>query len=153
MPNKGGRGNRKPRHLKVLEGNPGKAPLGAPVQLPPGMPDPPAWLTGRGLDYFHRLGEPLARAGLLTPSDGPAFADLCRCLARLDEAEAIVQAEGMVVTSPQGRKMHPALKAAKEYRQLALALAKEFGLTPRARGSLDVAPPEVRDELVEILDG
>ena len=153
MPNRGGRGNRNPTHLKVLAGNPGKEPIRPPVQLPQGVPEPPPWLEGRALELYRRLSEPLARVGLLTEADGPLFAELCLCLARKEQAEAQLSAEGLVVRSPQGVKVHPAVKVAKEYRTAALALAKEFGLTPHARGSLDVAPREVQDELARLLEG
>lgn len=151
--NKGGKGKRTPTTLKVLAGNPGKQPIRPPVELPAGMPEPPPWLSGRALELYRRLGEILLAAGLLTVADGPTFADFCHCLARLEEAEALVSREGLVILSPQGKKAHPASKLAKEYRAAVQQWAKAFGLTPQARGSLDVAPPEVKDELAQLLDG
>lgn len=83
---------------------------------------------------------------------GPALADLALCLHRLREAEAIVEREGLVVQGRDGPKAHPATRLAKDYRQAAQAWAARFGLTPHARGSLDVKPAGVKDPLEELLE-
>lgn len=153
MANRGGRGNRTPTHLKVLAGNPGKGPIPEPPQLPPGVPDPPARLPEGARRYWQILAPLLVQVGILTAGDGPAFADLCVCLWRLEQAEALLEREGLVVQTPKGPRKHPAAALAKEYRQAAQTWAKRFGLDPHSRGALDVAPREVQDELARLLEG
>lgn len=148
--NKGGRGNVNSRSLRVLSGQGG---AGKASDLPPGLPPPPEWLSGKARDYFLRLGAVLAQVGLLTPADGPLFGQFCLCLARIVELEAQVTAEGPVVRSPQGVKPHPAARLAEGYRKQLIALAQQFGLTPKARGSLDVVPQAAQDELARLLEG
>ena len=141
MSNKGGRGRRTPSHLKAISGNPGKQTQTTPPDIKAAIPTLPRGFHKEGRKIYNRLAPLLAEAGLLTEADGPALADMCLCLARLDEAEAIIEAEGMTV--PDGRggvKRHPATMLAKEYRAAARQWAASFGLTPHARGSLDVKP-------------
>ena len=150
--NKGGRGRRTPTSLKVLSGNPGQRPVGEAPDLAPAVPKPPKGLPAGARSYYRKLAPLLAAAGVLTEADGPALADLCLCLHRLREAEAIVEREGLVVQGKDGPKAHPATRLAKEYRAALQAWAARFGLTPHARGGLDVKPAGVKDPLEELLE-
>ena len=151
--NKGGRGRRTPAHLKALTGNPGQRPINTPPELPPGVPAPPEDLPDGARALYEKLAGLLSNVGLLTEADGPALADLALCLHRLRECEAIVEREGLVVQGRDGPKAHPATRLAKDYRQAAQAWARAFGLTPHARGSLDVKPTGgVKDPLEELLE-
>jgi len=152
MSNRGGRGRRTPTTLKVLSGNPGQRPVNTPPPLPAGVPAPPEDLPEGARVLYEQLAGVLAPVGLLTEADGPALADLALCLHRLREAEAIVEREGLVVQGRDGPKAHPATRLAKDYRQAAQAWAARFGLTPHARGSLDVKPAGVKDPLEELLE-
>lgn len=148
-------GRRKPTSLVVLEGNPGHRPVKAPVELPAGdgVPEPPARLPEGARRYWRMLAPLLVQVGLLTEADGPALADLCLCLHRIDQAEALLEKDGLVVTTAKGPRKHPAAALAKEYRAHAQTWAKRFGLDPYSRGALDVAPKDVKDEIAELLEG
>lgn len=147
-------GRRKPAHLKVLEGVPGKRPVAAAPQLAASMPDPPAWLPEDARQHYTRLAPILREAGVLTDADRDALADLCLCLVRLEQAEELVERDGLVVSDGKGGlKKHPAVNAAKEYRAHLQAWAKRFGLDPYSRGALDVKPPgDEKDPLEELLE-
>ena len=153
MPNRGGRGNRTPTHLKVLAGNPGRKPVPQPVELPQGVPEPPARLPEGARRYWQMLAPILVRVGLLTEGDGPALADMCVCFYRLEQAEALLEQDGLVVQTAKGPRKHPAAALAKEYRAHAQTWAKRFGLDPHSRGALDVMPQGIKDELAELLEG
>lgn len=141
MSNKGGRGRRTPSHLKAISGNPGKQAPKTPPEMKPAIPSLPRGFHKEARKIYNRIAPLLAEAGLLTEADGPALADMCLCLARLEEAERTIEAEGMTVPDGKGGvKRHPATTLAKEYRAAARAWAASFGLTPHARGSLDVKP-------------
>lgn len=152
MSNRGGRGRRTPTTLKVLSGNPGQRPVPTAPDLAPAVPKPPKGLPAGARAYYRKLAPLLAAAGVLTEADGPALADLCLCLHRLAECERLIETEGLTVMGKDGPKAHPATRLAKEYRAALQAWAARFGLTPHARGSLDVKPAGVKDPLEELLE-
>ena len=147
-------GRRKPASLVVLEGNPGRRPVKPPIEVPAAEGiEPPGELPAGARRFWGVLAPVLQRVGLLTEADMPSLADLCMCLHRLQQAEQRIEADGLVVQGLHGPIQHPAVAIAKHYRSAAQAWAKHFGLTPLARGALDLVPKDVRDELAELLEG
>lgn len=153
MANRGGRGNRASASMKVLAGNPGRRPIHEPPHFSHGVPEPPDRLPEGARRYWEMLAPLLARVGLLTEADAASLADMAMCFYRLEQAEELLEREGLVVTTPRGLRKHPAAQLAKEYRQAAQNWVKRFGLDPHSRGALDVVPQDVKDELAELLEG
>ena len=139
--------------LKLLEGNPGKRPVGPGVQLPPVAPEEPDWhdwwpvKRGSGLVADRRaravasttwaqiVGQ-LDPLGLLAEIDDTILVDLCICRARIDACERNISADGIAVSGKHGPVKNPAAVAVHQYRTQPRAYISELGLSPAARARL-----------------
>ncbi len=147
------------RELRILKGNPGKRPL------PPSAPQPrkldkvppaPTWLGKEAKREYRRLADVLHPIGLLTSADLPVFHTLCSMYGEMVEARREVEKEGRtIVLHDQGGHpikavANPAVTIARNAAQQLRMLAAEFGLTPNARGrmqmSIDADPVTEEDE-------
>ena len=130
----------KPTNLKLLHGNPGKRPIG-PNEPKPAVeiPSVPDHLNEVAKLEWNRVGEKLARLGLVTELDRAALAAYCCEYARWVEAEEALKKTGTVVRSPNG---YPILSPYWTVSNRALEHMKsfliEFGLTPASRARLSV---------------
>lgn len=145
---------RKPTALKRLAGNPGKRPLPEHEARPdPASTRAPHGLPREALKYWRKLAPRLAQVGLLSELDTYAAADLVTCLARMKEAEAIIEEEGIVIPSDRGGLVrHPAVMVANGYRAAFQRYCAKFGLTPSDRAGLEVfieEEPDVLDQLFQ----
>jgi P27 family predicted phage terminase small subunit len=144
---------KKPTVLKILEGNPGKRPLPKNEPKPrPVRPPCPRWLPVEAKRIWRALAPKLERVGLLTEADGPAFADMCLCLARLREAEEDISRRGLLVPGDRGMVKNPACQLAREYRAALQKWAARFGLDPASRSTMDLARDGEGDEMEELLN-
>lgn len=105
-------------------------------------PPAPGHLTERARDEWERLAPIAHDNGYLGRSDLRAFELLTEALATESEMRETIQREGITIMGGTGPKAHPALKAMETARNQATRLLIEFGLTPRARGSVDPVPEE-----------
>lgn len=144
---------KKPTNLKILEGNPGRRPLLANQPKPkPLAPKCPASLPKEAKKHWEYLAPKLEALGLLTEVDGPALTDFCLCLARLEEAEKIVQENGMLIPGERGLVKNPAAQLAREYRSAAQKWCARLGLDPQSRSGMDVTKPNsAQDEMETFL--
>jgi P27 family predicted phage terminase small subunit len=105
-------------------------------------PRPPKGLAAPVATEWKRLAPAVIGLGTLTGSDLHAFEMLAATLATVRLAEQTIAAEGLTVaTADGGRKPHPAVRVMEAARGQAARLFTEFGLTPKARQSLDIRPP------------
>lgn len=132
----------KPTALKIVQGNPGKRALNTSEPQPRReTPTCPAWLSVEAKREWRKMTPELERLGLLTVIDGAALAGYCQAYARWKQAEALLDREGLVITTQSGYSQpHPAVAIAQKSLALVRAFCSEFGLTPAARSSLHVAP-------------
>jgi P27 family predicted phage terminase small subunit len=138
----------KPTALKLLSGNPGHRPLNQAEPQPARvLPQPPNFLGPAARAKWNEMAPELHRIGLLTAVDGDALAIYCTLWARLAEAEAILEREGLVIEGEKGRGAHPAAAIARDCRTQLRAFAVEFGLTPAARSRLSIKPEKSSDDL------
>jgi P27 family predicted phage terminase small subunit len=111
------------------------------------LPDPPAWLTGAGLDAWHEIAPQLFDMRVLSEVDRTALGRYCVAYAAWREAEDTIAARGKVypVLRPDGSlkimRKSPHVELAFEASREMSRLESEFGLTPSARASLKVEPP------------
>ena len=149
-------GRSKSNKSKALAGNPGKRPLPEPIRGEVGIPDKPEYLNDRESYYWEFYTKHLAARGDLDKADGPALADMCVCLARLEEAEEIIRTDGLMVQGDRGMVKNGAIQLSRNYRQQAQKWVEMFGVCIAARGRLnipeaddendgDFAPPKTRD--------
>lgn len=100
--------------------------------LPPGLV-----LSVDEATMFDWLLEHVALPGVHGTGDGPAFAKIARLWVRVNEADAKVAAQGMVMKSPKGKpELQPYARLSRDlWQQLGIALA-EIGATPAGRVKL-----------------
>ena len=138
----------KPRHLKMLEGNPGKRPLNRASPRPrPSRVSCPEWLSPEAKVEWKRLAPELQRLGLLTPLDRAAFACYCQTYAHWQQCQRVVVREGPLYLTANGRlRERPEVDMARKYSQFVRAFAVEFGLTPSSRNRLSIDEPPADED-------
>ena len=126
----------KPSELKKLAGNPGRRPLNEqepqPAMANPKMPR--GRLPKEGQRLWKALAEPLARMGVLTEFDLPAFEMLCLHYSLARDAFEIVNTLGLFVKDRDGQpRKNPAMQLFRDNSASYRAYLTEFGLTPSSR--------------------
>lgn len=133
----------KPVELKILEGNPGKRPLPNSHPKPqPVAPRIPYGIYPRARKFWKEHGPKLERLGILTEVDGPAFTMLAIHWALAFEAARVIRDDGLSTVDENGSvRKHPLLQVLRDNSTAFRLYAAEFGLTPSARGNLDIPEP------------
>jgi len=104
-------------------------------------PPPPPGVSPGAAAEWTRLATDLVAVGTLTAADLRALQLLVETLAAVADLAATIGREGYTVPGAGGGvKSHPALVALAQARAQAHRMLSDFGLTPRARGSVDQAP-------------
>jgi P27 family predicted phage terminase small subunit len=104
-------------------------------------PSPPHSLSPFALREWRTLAPLCVELGVLTRADLRALELLCQVLATEAELRALLEKEGLLIPGAGGNsKSHPAVKMLESTRSQAHRLLADFGLTPRSRSGVDVAP-------------
>lgn len=104
-------------------------------------PRPPKDLPDLARAEWLKLSRLLTNAGGLTELDLRAFRLLCEILATAEESRAIIEKDGMLIsTGAGGFKAHPAIKVMEASRNQAARLLEQFGLTPKGRKIIKMVP-------------
>lgn len=143
----------KPTQLKVLEGNPGKRKLNTAEPRAQGTPTCPAWLSATAKKEWKRILPELVALGIVGSVDSAALAAYCTCVATVQEAEKIIQEEGLIVYAPSGYpQQHPAVGIRSAALTQMRHFLSEFGMSPSSRSRI-VTPPkeEPEDPMAEFL--
>lgn len=147
----------KPTALKKLQGNPGKRALPVNEPQPPTTKAPaaPRYLSDDAKREWRRVAPTLQGVGLLTDVDHDALAMYCERFAEWKTAWGKVLEEGAVITTTAGNLIqNPRLSIANRAAKEALALAREFGMTPAARTRIQVDmggnEPTLAEQLFEL---
>jgi P27 family predicted phage terminase small subunit len=105
-------------------------------------PPPPKELSEKAAVIWTALAAAAVGIGTLTAADLPLLGLLVSTMTAEADARATLATEGMtIVAGSGGLKKHPAASIAETARSQALQMMKEFGLSPRARQSVDTTPP------------
>jgi len=163
MSAKGGR-PRKPTHLKIVEGNPGKRPLNQNEPKPkPLLPSCPNWLNKDAKAMWRRLAKKLNDLGLLTEIDGEAFTAACQSYGVWVECEKILIEKGRVMVIERVNKSGDSIGEYEQQRpevsigNTALknfkGFCSEFGLSPSARSGIQVNQDDGGIEFEGLLSG
>jgi P27 family predicted phage terminase small subunit len=149
---------RKPDHLKLVTGNPGKRPISKDAPKPKRqIPSAPAHLSDRAKVAWGMLSVLLDRIGVLTEADPMALEQLCETYADILAARQTIQEEGryQTVETKAGGVMvrvHPAVSDVADSDRRFRAWLNEFGLTPAARSKVRAADgDEEADPLAKYL--
>jgi P27 family predicted phage terminase small subunit len=103
--------------------------------------------------WWRKVAPMLGKLGLLTVADLPAARDLVVTITRLQECEALIEEQGILVKSARGdgQVKNPAIAVANAYRQALYRWASKFGLTPADRSGLSVPGAPEQLSLAEML--
>lgn len=145
-----GRPRKKPE-LKVVKGSfPGikAAPdkdKGA-LSLPPDAPEKPKDLTGVSALVWDDIVPKLAVLGVLQKVDRGQILAYCKASARIAEAEAEIEENGMFYWTDgrqgQHRKLNPAVGVIERAEKTIAQLAERFGMTPTSRKQMGYDPAQ-----------
>jgi P27 family predicted phage terminase small subunit len=108
-------------------------------------PPPPEQLAPDAAEIWNTIAAAAVGIGTLTAADLPLLGLLVSTMNAEATARATLATEGMTITAGSGGlKKHPAAAIAEAARSQALQMLKEFGLSPKARQSVDTASPADR---------
>jgi P27 family predicted phage terminase small subunit len=148
-----------PTNLKILKGNPGKRPLNKNEPKPElGAPGCPTWLSIEAKAEWRRIVPKLDKLGLLTKVDRAALAVYCEMWATFVYAQRLVHQHGIIILKKtmeaetadgtviiyQHPVKNPALQVSRDAADKIRQFCAEFGLTPSARGRLEL--PEADED-------
>ena len=138
MPN-----HRKSNEQKRLEGTYRKDRDKQPAageRLTEPVPAPDAASRGAKKEW-DALMPVLVSLGTICKADLRAFLQLCEILATANALQAVIEAEGILLKMGNGAyKTNPAQKSLEVARNQAMRMYDAFGITPKARSYVSVAP-------------
>jgi P27 family predicted phage terminase small subunit len=106
------------------------------------LPPAPRSLPPDARRIWRNLAAITVGLGVLTAADLPLLELLVVTIGAEAHARATLKADGLTIGAGSGgRKKHPAAAIAETARSQALTMMREFGLSPKARQSVDTAPP------------
>lgn len=98
-------------------------------------PRAPSWMPKHAKDEWSRIVPLLVMDRKLASHELQSVESYCLSVARIREAEEVIQREGMTYTAPDGTpRRHPATAILKEHQEAARRLLIELGGTPASRG-------------------
>lgn len=101
---------------------------------------------------WRRIAPELIRYKLLTVLDLAGLADYCVCVARIDQSERVLSAEGLTVIGERGIVRHPIATVLNQYRTAVKVYASEFGLGLSSRGRLKLPVTPDDEPGADLLD-
>lgn len=141
-----------PTNLRILHGDrPSRINTNEPVPRA-GLPECPPWLDDDAKAVWAYVIGELQAMNLVTPADRDALAAYCTFVVQFERATRIVNKAGLLI---KGRKdaavKNPAAQLQRDAAQMMHRLGGEFGMSPRARSEITVAPDVSEDELARLL--
>lgn len=145
---------RKPTHLKVLEGNPGKRRINrSQPHAKVGPPEAPSWLGKVARTEWDRVIQAMP-PGHITLVDRAVLAVYCDEWQTFEIASRDVARRGVLTPSigkgPRGLVKNPALVVKHQAAQHIRLLAAELGFTPASRSGMTL-PQEAESEEVGMI--
>lgn len=140
-----------PIPLRILKGNPQKKPIPEHVKTEPKLPRVPSWLDARGKREWRRIGKELLKLGLMSNMDFALLASYCDNYSIMIECRQHMAKEGGVVAYLAGRNTQTSMilttyRASQNYIK---SVAAEFGLSPSARGRLEIVAAVEKDKYLD----
>lgn len=106
------------------------------------LPNPPAWLTGRGLEEWFRVRDLLQTRGILSGEDWMMLNLYGSAVSLIDRAWQAVAEVGLTITTPNGMEQtHPAITIAKQQADILIKVASRLGLSPSDRQGMRIESP------------
>lgn len=125
----------KPTALKIIAGNPGKRPLNKREPQPDILQDlaPPAHLTPAAAEVWNEFAGKLSAVRVLTELDALALEMACNAIALYRQAIQQMDGNQVAMTRDGGLAKSPWVAVQAEAYKQAIALLRDFGMTPAAR--------------------
>ena len=96
----------------------------------------PTWLSTDAKKIWKRMAPIAKDRNVLTVADVDAFADLCECIAEVQECERQIR-EARIAVGANGQVIkHPLYSAVGQYRTAVMKYLTQFGFTPSSRAEL-----------------
>jgi P27 family predicted phage terminase small subunit len=129
-----------PTSVRMAHGNRGKRPANPREPQPDRKAPPcPPHLDAEAKKEWKRLCKLLLKMDVLSEADGMALACLCQTWSTLRKAQAKLNETGMLFKTPSGYvQQSPLVGIVGTCIDTVTKLGQEFGLTPAARGRLQV---------------
>lgn len=105
------------------------------------LPAPPDGLPPEAAAAWRRFGSLAIGLGTLTAADVALLELLARTWASAVELEQVLARDGLILTSGEVQKAHPAIAALDRSRNLAHRLLADLGLSPPGRERISITPP------------
>lgn len=123
------------------------------MELPPGVPEMPAWLDKEARAEWERVVPELAALRILTEVDRAMLADYCAAHSLAVRATRAYQGEELMIDGPHGPVVNPMVKVAREARAQARLLGAEFGLSAASRSRISAPEKPEKDTSEDFLFG
>jgi P27 family predicted phage terminase small subunit len=142
----GNRGGGRPRKSQTAKELAGTVRWDRSIKpIPPGAPldvlKPPRDLNREAKREWRELAPRVAALGLLTVTTEQSFRLLCATLGTCAEMEAVLARDGMVSENAKGaRAIRPETRILQIARAQSRALLESWGLSPRSRENISIAP-------------
>lgn len=118
------------------------------VVLPVARPEFPAWGNEAVREIFDMYADMLVAAGACANIDGSVVYTLSSAAWKKREADAIVEAEGVLSVGEKGtRFFHPAAAVSSSCDGVMMKCYAQLGLTPAARSGLPMKPAAAPDNV------
>lgn len=126
-----------------MRGNPGKRSLNKrEAKLPAAMPQCPEHLDDMARKEWDRIVPQLFASGLCADADMASLAVYCQAFSDWCSYQKQLQKHGSLIKTPTGFvQQSPLVGMANQAGITVAKLAREFGMTPSARSSINAAPP------------
>ena len=148
---------KKPTALRVLEGNPSKRPLPENEPHPDitsRVPNAPPHLEGTARKEWYSISKKLYRLGLLTEIDVNALALYCQAFGRYVDAQAQIDAFGMVALTPNRCLIqNPYVGIANTAMRDCYTYLTAFGMTPSSRTKVTAAKSGPKSKFTGLIMG
>lgn len=126
----------KSRTIKLLEGNPGKRPIGEEPRFSSRIKRP-AWLSATARTEWTNLVAELRTLNLVQSVDRGSLAVYCEAIADYKRACQLLAKEGAVIETAHGTKIkNPAATLKREAAELIHKIGGDFGFSPASRARL-----------------
>ena len=110
---------------------------------------PPGWFDEQQRKHWQHYFQVLKKMRVITAGDHALLTAFVCAVARLREAERLIDRDGLTVSGQFGPKTNPATIIAAECAKQIKSLGSELGLSPTSRPRLNVIPEETDPKMAD----
>jgi P27 family predicted phage terminase small subunit len=118
----------------------------AKAQKPFKLGKAPAWFPPDAATEWKRCAPVLNERKILSKGDLASFENYCLCVGQIRDLDRTLQAEGLIIDTPRGKRAHPAFRLVAVAMAASRLLAVELGLTPVSRSRPSIRSSDDEEE-------